>query len=115
MKDFMMIFIGPVYEDLKMSPEEMQERYGRWFAWSEKMRATGSLKGGHALHGPATRVSTPARTVSDGPFVESKELVGGYYIVSAENKEAVIKMADDFPDYDLDGSVEIREVINFEQ
>ncbi len=114
MKDFMMIFIGANYEEIGLSPEQLQERMGKWFAWGNKMEKQGILKGGNALLSKAKRVSGPGRTVSDGPFVESKELVGGYYIVSAESAEAVVEIAQDFPDYDLGGTVEIREIMVFD-
>lgn len=114
MKDFMMIFIGANYEEIGLSPEQMQDRMGRWWEWSNKMQEQGILKGGEALLSKAVRVSGPKRIVSDGPFVESKELVGGYFIVSAESFEKVVEIARDYPDYDLDGTVEIREVMKFE-
>ena len=44
MKEFMMIFVGKNYEDLGLSPEEMQSSMGKWFAWSEKMGKQGILK-----------------------------------------------------------------------
>ncbi|MEK6154048.1 YciI family protein [Flavobacteriaceae bacterium 3-367] len=115
MKDFMMIFIGADYEELGLSPEELQGRMGKWWAWNNKMEAAGILKGGNALIPTAKRVSGPDRTVSDGPFVEGKELVGGYYIITAENADEVVKVAEDYPDYDLGGTVEIREVMVFDQ
>jgi len=55
------------------------------------------------------------RTVTDGPFMESKELIGGFYIVQAKTVEDVIEIAQDFPDYDLGGTVEIREVMVFDR
>ncbi len=115
MKDFMMIFIGADYGDLGLSPEEIQSRMGKWFAWNAKMEEAGIVKGGNALHAEAKCVSGPNRTVSDGPFAESKELVGGYYIVQAKDADAVVNIAQDFPDYDLGGTVEIREVMVFDQ
>ena len=115
MKEFMMIFIGADYEEIGLSPEQMQDRTGKWFAWGDKMQEQGILKGGAALLPKGKRVSGPDRVISDGPFVESKELVGGYYTVSADSFEDVVKIAEDFPDYDLGGSVEIREVINFDR
>ncbi|MGB5820456.1 MAG: YciI family protein [Saonia sp.] len=114
MKDFMMIFIGADYQELGLSPEELQGRMGKWFAWNDKMGAQGILKGGNALVPVVKRVSGPDRTITDGPFAEGKELVGGYYVVSAENAEAVVKIAEDYPDYDLGGTVEIREVMVFD-
>jgi len=115
MKDFMMIFIGSTYEELGLEQNEIQERMGKWMAWGNKMGEAGILKGGHALMSNIRRVTGPNRTVSDGPFVESKEMVGGYYIVTAENVEEVMKIAEDYPDYDVDGTVEIREIMVFDQ
>ena len=78
------------------------------------MKDQGILQGGEALIETAKRLSGPNRIESDGPFVESKELVGGYYTVSANNADEVVKIAQDYPDYDLGGTVEIREVMKFD-
>ena len=115
MKEFMMIFVGKNYEELGLSPEEMQKSMGRWFAWSEKMGKQGILRGGHALTAPSKRVTGTNRTVTDGPFAESKEVVGGYYIVTANNFDEVVEIAADFPDYEHGNSVEIREVMVFDR
>ena len=115
MKDFMLLFVGSDYAVLGLSPEQMQARMGKWFAWNEKMRAQGVVKYGDALHSHGRRVSGQDRTVTDGPFAESKELIGGYYVVHAEDYEGAMKIAEDYPDYDLGGTVEIREVLVFDQ
>ncbi len=111
----MMLFRGADYADLGLSPEQIQERMGKWFAWGDKMAAAGQLVGGEALHAAVKRVTGPNRTITDGPFGESKELIGGYYTVKANTIEDVIKIAEDYPDYDLDGTVEIREIVVFNQ
>ena len=115
MKDFIMLFLGADYQELGLSPEELQDRMGKWFAWGDKMEKQGILRGGNALMSPVKRVSGPERVVADGPFVESKEWVGGYYMVAAKNAEEVVKIAEDYPDYDLGGSVEIREIMVFDK
>lgn len=115
MKDFMLIFIGANYEELGLSPEQLQTQMGKWFAWGDKMSKQGILKGGNALLTQARRVVGPDRLVSDGPFVEGKELVGGYYVVSAEDFDGAVEVAQDYPDYDLGGTVEIREVMVFDR
>ena len=115
MKDFMLIFLGADYQALGLSPEQMQERMGKWFAWNTKMTEQGVVKKGDALHPGGKRITGEKRTVTDGPFVESKELIGGYYIVTAADYEGAMEIAQGFPDYDLGGAVEIREVIVFEQ
>ena len=115
MKDYMMIFIGPDYGDIGLSPEQLQERMGKWFAWHEKMEKQGIVKHGDALHAPVIRVSGPDKTVTDLASTEVKELVGGYYVIKAESADHVVKICEDFPDYDLGGTVEIREVMVFDQ
>lgn len=115
MKEFMMIFIGADYADLGLSPEELQNRMGKWFAWGNKMEQAGTLRGGHALHGNMRRIVGENRTVTDLTSTEVKEIVGGYYIVEAADVDAVEKIAQDFPDYDLGGTVEIREIMVFDK
>lgn len=115
MKEFMLLFLGPTYEELGLSPEELQGRMNKWFEWGAKMEKQGILRGGDALHGHGKRLSGPDRIVSDGPFVESKELVGGYYKIAVDSYEAALEVAQDYPDFDLDGSVEVREIIQFEE
>ena len=115
MKDFMLIFIGADYQSLGLSPDQIQVQMGKWWAWQAKMDAAGIVKGGQALKPEGKRISGPDRTLSDGPFAESKEMVGGYYIVQAEDYDAAAKIAEDYPDYEYGGTVEIREVMVFEQ
>lgn len=115
MKEFMMIFIGANYDELGLSPEELQGRMGKWFAWGEKMKQQGILRGGEALYGTGKHITGPDRIESDGPFAESKEIIGGYYTVAVDNIEAATQVAQDYPDFDLGGSVEIREIVKFDQ
>lgn len=115
MKDFMMIFISKNYSELGLSPEEAQKRMGKWMSWQGKMEADNILKGGHALHAEVKQVVGAERTVIDRTSTELKELVGGYYIVSAKDADEVVKIAQDYPDYDLGGTVEIREIMVFDR
>ena len=79
------------------------------------MREQGIIKNGEALTPGGKRISGENRTVTDGPFSESSEVIGGYYIVQAADYDGAIAIAQDYPDYDLDGTVEVREVMVFEQ
>ncbi len=116
MKKFMLLFVGPDYPNLGLSPEQMQERLGKWQQWSAQMNAKGLQHDGEALHSSnVRRVMGPNRTVTDQAGSEIKELVGGYYIVSAKDYDAATEIAQGFPDYDLGNGVEIREVIDFSQ
>ena len=84
MKEFMMIFVGADYVDLGLSPEELQGRMGKWFAWNDKMTQAGVVTHGNALTPQIRRVVGANRTVTDLTSAEVKEIVGGYYIVKAQ-------------------------------
>ncbi len=111
----MMIFTGSEYADLGLTEEDVQARMGKWFAWGSKMEEAGILKGGHALTPQIRKVTGVNRTVTDLSSAEVKEIVGGYYIVEATDFDQVQEIAQDFPDYDLGNTVEIREVMVFDQ
>ena len=114
MKDFMLIFIGGA-DFLKLSPEEMQKNLQQWFAWVDKLKSKKIYVGGEALTPGGKTVKGPKALVTDGPFAESKEVVGGYFIVKAKSMEEAVKIAKDSPDLPLNGSVEVREVMKFDQ
>ncbi len=110
----MLIFISEDYAALGLSPEEMQNRMGKWFAWNGKMQSQGIVKHGNALHANARLVTGADRTVSDRTATELKEIIGGYYVVQAKDMEEATQIAQDYPDYDLGGTVEIREIMVFD-
>lgn len=114
MKDFMLIFIGANYSDIGLSPEAMQTQMGKWWDWHGKMEAKGILKGGHALKPGQRHISGPDRTVTDRASTELKEIVGGYYVISAKDLEEATEVAQGYPDFDLGGTVEVREVMIYE-
>ena len=115
MKQFMMIFIGKEYTDLGLSQEEMQARMEKWFAWGSKMEQAGILRGGEALTPQIRRIVGQDRTVTDTSSAEVKEIVGGFYLIDAKDFDDVQKIAQDFPDYDLGNTVEIREIMVFDK
>lgn len=111
MKEFMMIFLGADYQSMGLSPEESQQRMQMWMDWIGKLSAEGSYLEGRPLIPNVTRMSGDPAIVSDGPFAETKELIGGYFIVKADSMEEVQEMAKGFPDFNLGGTVELREVM----
>lgn len=93
--------------DEKPSPAQMQEMYAKFSAWQEKFKANLVDLGGKLGDG---RLVTAERA-EDGPFVEVKELVGGYMIVSADSLEEAIAVARECPGLVRPGSgVEVIEV-----
>jgi hypothetical protein len=115
MKEFMLIFIGTDYETEDFSPELAEQQMGKWFAWVDKLQKEDLYVEGRPLVTAAKRVGGKDRLVSDGPFVETKELVGGYFIVKARNWDHAVELTADYPDYEYGGYVEVREVAVYDQ
>jgi len=111
MKEFMFIFTGPYYEDLDMSMETAQAHTQKWFNWVQDLTNKGIYVSGKPLVRESGKVvSGKDAVVTDGPFAESKELVGGYFIIKADNIDDAVTVAKGFPDFELGGSVHVREV-----
>ena len=92
------------------SAAQMQEMYAAFNAWKEKF--AGSIVDMGAKLKPEGRILTTAG-VTDGPFAEAKEIVGGYMVVAAENYDRAIEIARECPGVLRPGSsVEIREIVS---
>ncbi len=90
------------------SPAQMQEMYTVFNAWKEKFKAN-IVDMGVKLK-PGGKIAT-ASGVTDGPFIEAKEIVGGYMVVAAENYEHALEIAREGPGMMMPGSsIEIREI-----
>ena len=92
----------------KPSPAQMEEMYAKFNAWKEKFRDNIVDMGGKLMGGGKVVTSEGA---TDGPFVEAKEVIGGYMIVEAESMEEAMEVARQSPGVAMPGSsVEIREI-----
>jgi hypothetical protein len=95
------------------TPEEMTEMGPRWDAYTEQLREAGLLIGGDALQSTDTATTLRERNgeiqITDGPFAETKEALGGYYLVEAPDLDTVIEHAKSIPNIRY-GSLEIRPI-----
>ena len=112
MEKFMFIFFGG--DTSHLSPDAQQAHMQKWFDWVQKLQNEKRYLGGEALIPGGKTISGQKKVVTDGPFAESKEIVGGYFIVLAKNIDEAVDMAKECPDYSLDGVVEVREVVKFD-
>jgi len=94
--------------DQKPSPEQMQAMMAKWNAWKEKFKDN-IVDWGDKLKSGGKIVS--ASGVSDGPFVEAKEIIGGFMIVIAANLEEAVVIAQEMP-AGPSASIEVREMAN---
>src|SRR5262245_20766272 len=93
----------------KLSQEELQNLIDQNKAWFEKLTAQGKAIPGRALERTAVTVSGKSgRFVTDGPFAESKEAVGGYLVLDVETIEEAIAIAQSSPGLAYGGSIEVR-------
>jgi hypothetical protein len=113
MERFILIFHGGQID--KLSPEEMQAHMGKWFAWVNKLRAANQYDSGEPLLPGGKLVSGKnGKNVTDGPYTEGKEVVGGYFIISAKDMDEAVNIAKECPDYEQGGSVQVRQVMKLD-
>ncbi|HEU4384475.1 MAG TPA: YciI family protein [Anaeromyxobacteraceae bacterium] len=109
MASFMLIFRGG--DNRNDSPEQLQQHMQKWLGWFEGLTKAGAYKGqGAPLEAGGKVVRGARKVVSDGPFAESKDLVGGYAIVEAKDLDGAVEIARGCPIYERDGAVEVRPV-----
>ena len=93
----------------RLSHEELQKLIGQNQAWFERLNAEGKAKPGRALERTSAIVSgSNGRFVTDGPFAESKEAIGGYLVLDVETIEEAIAIAQSSPSLAYGGSIEVR-------
>jgi hypothetical protein len=111
MEKFMLIFHGGIKQDA--SPEEMQANMGQWMAWVEQLHKEGRYVSGEPLI-PGGKMVTSTTTVTDGPYTEGKEVVGGYFVVNAASIDDAVELAKSYPDFGYGGYVQVRQVMKLE-
>lgn len=92
------------------SPEELQRVTDNWMAWFKRLTEEGKLVAGSPLEREGKIVSGKDRIVSDGPFVESKETVGGYFLLDVATLDEAIAIAKECPGLPYGVRVEVRPV-----
>jgi hypothetical protein len=108
MAEFLYLYRGGRRGD---TPAESEAIMARWMNWFKDLTASGNLKdGGQPLEADG-KVVNGRGTVTDGPFVESKDLVGGYTLVEAESLARAAELARGCPILERDGSVEVRPIM----
>jgi hypothetical protein len=117
-----MKYLLMIYENEKlqetMSAEAKQQMYSEYFAYAESLKKTGNLLGGEELRPTATattvRIRDGKRLTTDGPFAETREQLGGFFLVEARNIDEAIALASRIPGART-GSIEVRPVVDFSQ
>lgn len=109
MKKYMLILIDQVDAYNDMSAEDMQKEIEMHMKWIEDLGDR--FDSGEALQPETKSISGSDKVVTDGPFIESKELIGGFYILNANSMEEATELAKGCPVLELGSRIEVREVM----
>ncbi len=110
MKDYLLLFRGGL--DRRESPELWEEHAStKWRPWIDELMQKQIRTDGGALAYEGTVIGGEKKQVTDGPFVESKEIIGGYMLIRANSLKEASGIAKDCPIFIYGGSVEIREIM----
>jgi hypothetical protein len=101
-----------LYDDptgwMKLSPEEMQKATEKYMAWTKKSFTKDSKRLAQDV-GRVVRSQGGKPKATDGPYSETKEILGGYYTIEAANYDEAVKLTLDHPHLEF-GTVEVRQV-----
>ena len=108
--EYILLFRGTNWHK-GLSPEEIQEVVKQMYAWLDRLTAEGKAKVGKPLFPEGKVVSQKkGRSVADGPFAESKETIGGYFLLKVNTLDEAVAIAQECPGLPYGIRVEVRPV-----
>jgi hypothetical protein len=97
------------------SPEQGQQIMQKWMAWFKDLAEKGHLvERGQPLERTGTLLERKQGVFTDGPFVETKDVVGGFSIIKADSVEQATELAKGCPFFERGGYVEVRPIMNLD-
>ncbi len=96
-----------------VSPEQMQKVIEKYMQWGNKLRDAGIMRAGDKLTedpGKIMRRKDGQVRVTDGPYSETKEILGGYYILETDSYAQAVERARDCPHLEYGGTIEVRQI-----
>jgi hypothetical protein len=111
---YLLLIYDSEAEWMKMSQAEQGKMYGEYMEFTSDIKAKGNHLAGHQLQPISTattvRVRNGKRLTTDGPFAETKEQLGGFYMIEAKNLDEAIEIASRIPSARV-GSIEVRPIV----
>jgi len=109
MAKYMLLLKGGVSKGY--SAEDLQKMVEKYMAWADKLRTEDRYRAGEELQTSGKVLRKEGQRVVDGPYVETKETVGGFFLIEAKNFDDAITISRECPHLDFGGEIEIHEVI----
>jgi hypothetical protein len=111
MPQFIMLLYADVKPWINMPQAEQEKWKGKYWAWSEKAAKEGYLVGGQKLVDDDGKVvRRPKLLATDGPFVETKEVLGGFYVIEAADYDEAVRRCEGHPQLEFGGVIELRQI-----
>ena len=110
MAQFLAVLYGDPTRWQSKSPGELQSVFAKYMGWGERARQKGCLLASNKLVDDAGKVLRRKPVATDGPYSETKEVLGGYYLVEAANYDEAVKLFLDHPHLGFDGTIEVRQL-----
>lgn len=107
MEKFALLFRGGLDSP---SPEVMQKHMQKWLDWVDRLSKEGKYLAGEPLIPGGKWVAGKNKSVTDGPFTEAKDIMGGFFILKVADEAEAVRIAKDCPDLEFSGTVEVRKV-----
>jgi hypothetical protein len=112
---YMLLIYGDERRPATMTPKDMEANMREWFAYTDAMKQAGAYQAGDPLQPTRTastvRVKDGKALTTDGPFAETKEQLGGYYLIDVPNLDEALKWAGRCPGA-RGGSIEVRPIMD---
>ena len=110
MSEFLFLYRGG--ESGRSSPEVAQQTMQKWMGWMKDLAAKGHIKDqGHPLERAGKLVKGQKKVVTDGPYAETKDIVGGYTLIQAKDLSQATELSQSCPIFEFGGSVEVRPIM----
>ena len=108
---YMLLFVGMDWHK-GLSPEQTQKVSAEWMAWFRRLCEEGKAVAGHPLGMEGRAVAGKNATVTDGPFAEAKEAIGGYFMLDVATMDEAVAIAQQCPGLPYGAKVEVRPVLS---
>lgn len=113
---YLLLIYGPPFDQSQLTPEEQASSMEEWNKYTADIRSRGAMEAGEALEGTETattiRVRNGEALTTDGPFAETAEILGGYYVLKVKDLNEAIEIAAACPAA-KNGSIELRPIMEF--
>lgn len=110
MAQFLLLLHADPTKFIQMPAEDRQKWFGKYMAWGNQAREGGYLLGSNKLVDDGGKIMRGQKPVTDGPYSETKEVLGGYYLVEAADYKQAVERAKNHPHLEHGGTIEVRQV-----